>query len=314
MELSVLLLGQILVMMVMVLVGVVMAKCRLVNGEESRIISRVVVYVITPCTLLDAFQTELDRNKLEGLLASFLAAVLIYAAFLGVTWLLSRGPHPLTPGEQVCVVYSNSGNLIIPIILNTLGSEFVIYSCAYLVVQNLMTWTHGQMLLGGSQKLTVKQVVTNPCMCGIFLGLAMFFLRVQLPNVLGSAVSALGACLGPISMLVIGVMLAEADLKQAFSSLAIYRVIALRLIVYPLLAGAILWGVASVWWGRGDVTGALTVMLLCAIGPSATTLTQMAQMYRNPESGYMSSINAVTTVLCSITMPVMIFLFQLLPK
>ncbi|MEA4933945.1 MAG: hypothetical protein VB071_10290, partial [Lawsonibacter sp.] len=108
MEQSVLLLGQILVMMVMVLVGAVMARCGLVNGEESRIISRVVVYVITPCTLLDAFQTELDRNKLEGLLASFVAAVLIYAVFLGVTWLLSRGRRPLTPGEQVSVVYSNS--------------------------------------------------------------------------------------------------------------------------------------------------------------------------------------------------------------
>lgn len=313
MELSVLLLGQILVMMVMVLVGAVMARCGLVDGEESRIISRVVVYVISPCTLLDAFQTELDRNKLEGLLASFVAAVLIYAVFLGSTWLLSRGRHPLTPGEQVSVVYSNSGNLIIPIILSTLGSEFVIYSCAYLVVQNLMTWTHGQMLLGGSRKLTIKQVVTNPCICAIFLGLAMFFLRVQLPSTLGSAVSALGACLGPISMLVIGVMLAEADLKRAFSSLAIYRVIALRLILYPMLAGAILWGVHAVWWGRGNVAGALTVMLLCAIGPSATTLTQMAQMYRNPESGYLSSINAVTTVLCSVTMPVMIFLFQMLP-
>lgn len=313
MELSLLLLEQILAMMVMVLAGFVLAKTKVLNGEESRIVSRVVIYILTPAALLDGFQTELDRNKLEGLLAALTAAVLIYALFLGGAWLMGRGRHALTPGEQVSIIYSNSGNLIIPIILSTLGSEFVIYSCSYLLIQNLVTWTHGQALLGGGQGLSVKKVVTNPCMCGIFLGLALFSARIQLPGPVGSAVTSLGACLGPISMLVIGVMLAEVDIKKAFSALAIYRVIALRLVIYPLLAGLILWGVGRSWPGSGNVTGALTVTLMCAIGPSATTLTQMAQLYGHPESGYLSSINAVTTILCAATMPVMIYLFQMLP-
>lgn len=308
MELSLLLLKQILSMTVMVLAGWIMARRGLLNCEESRIVSRVVIYILTPAALLDGFQTELDTNKLEGLLASLIGAVLIYAVFLGGTWLMGRGRRPLSAGEQACVVYSNSGNLIIPIIINTLGSEYVIYSCAYLLVQNLLTWTHGQVLLGGSRGLRVKTVVTNPCLCGIALGLFMFLMGLRLPGPVGGAVSSLGACLGPISMLVIGVMLAEADLKRAFASPAVYRVILLRLAAYPLLAALILWGMVQVW--PGEVTGALTVTLLCAIGPSATTLTQMAQLYENPESGYMSSINAVTTILCAVTMPVMIFLFQ----
>ena len=57
----------------------------------------------------------------------------------------------------------------------------------------------------------------------------------------------------------------------------------------------------------------MLVTLLCAIGPSATTITQLAQMFRSPESRYVSSVNAVTTLLCVVTMPIMILLFQMLP-
>lgn len=310
MELSLLLLQEILAMVVMVLAGFALAKAGLLNSQESQIVSRVVIYILTPCALLDGFQTPLDQNKLEGLLASLVASVLIYGVFLGGTWLQSRGPYALTPGEQASVVYSNSGNLIIPIILHTLGSEFVIYSCAYLLVQNLVTWTHGQMLLGGGQGLSVRRVVTNPCLCAIFWGLVMFLLGVELPGPVGSAVTSLGASLGPVSMVVIGVMLAEVDYRKAFSHLAIYRAILLRLVIYPLLAVGILLAVGRLWRGQGDVGGALTVTLLCACGPAATTLTQMAQLYQNPESGYMSSINAVTTVLCTATMPAIILFYQ----
>ena len=227
-----------------------------------------------------------------------------------MAWLLGRGKRPLTPGEQASVIYSNAGILIIPIILHTLGSEYVIYSCSYLLVQNLMTWTHGQALLGGGRGLTVRRVVTNPCLCAIFLGLAMFLLGVGLPGPVGNAVASLGTSLGPVSMVVIGVMLAEVDFRQAFSHPPIYRTIVLRLAVYPLLAMGIVLGVGALW--PGDMTAPLTVTLLCSCGPSAATLTQMAQLYRHPESGYMSSINAVTTVLCAATMPVVILLYQLL--
>jgi predicted permease len=312
-ELSLLLLEQILAMVVMVLAGFVLSKAGKLTSRESQAISCVIIYILTPCALLDGFQTPMDGEKLVGLLASLLGAVVLYCVFLAGAWCLGRGKWKLTRGEQVSIVYSNSGNLIIPIILHTLGSEFVIYSCSYLLIQNLVTWTHGQLLLGGSRKLTVKQVATNPCICAIFLGLTLFLLGIQLPGPVSGAVTSLGACLGPVSMVVIGVMLAEVPFKKAFSNLGIYRVILLRLVICPVLAAIILWGMGRLWPGGSDVSGALTVTLLCAIGPSATTLTQMAQLYQNPESGYLSSINAVTTVLCAVTMPAVILFYQLLP-
>ena len=313
MELSLLLLKQIIAMMVMVLVGFVMAKKGLLNSRESQIISKMVIYALTPAAILDSFQTELDQNKLEGMAASLLAAAMIYAAFLLCTKLLTKGRRPLTEGEQASVIYSNSCNMAIPIIMNTLGGEFVIYSCAYVLVQNVMTWTHCQVLLGGTSELSVKRVITNPFILATIGGGVMFLSDIHFPGPVGNAVTSLGACLGPVSMVIIGIMLADVDFRQLFSSFGMYYTVFLRLVGYPVLAMVIVGLLARFWFGTGDIMGPMTVMMLCASGPSATTQTQMAQLYDHPERGYMSSINAVTTILSAVTMPAMILLFQLMP-
>ena len=44
--------------------------------------------------------------------------------------------------------------------------------------------------------------------------------------------------------------------------------------------------------------------------PSASTLTQMAQVY-GKDADYASAINVVTTLLCIVTMPLMVALYQM---
>ena len=312
MELSLMLIEQIMVMVIMALAGFLAAKAGVITGKESRTISQLVIYVAVPCALTDAFQTELDGDKLEGLAVAFLASCVLHALYLAMTWLLARTGHPLTPGEQGSVIYSNSVNLVMPIIAGTLGTEYIIYTCPYMVAQSALMWTHGQALMGGEKQLNLKKIVTNPCICSIFLGMVLFFLQIRLPGAPGSAVSSLGSCIGPLSMVVIGILLAETDLKQALTSVRMYWVTGLRLLVFPLVSAAVLWGVERCW-GHGEGEAVMLVTLLCAIGPSATTITQLAQMFRSPESRYVSSINAVTTLLCVVTMPIMILLFQMLP-
>ena len=56
---------------------------------------------------------------------------------------------------------------------------------------------------------------------------------------------------------------------------------------------------------------ALLVSLLATCTPSASTITQMAQIY-GKDADYASAINVVTTLLCIFTMPLMIGLFEVL--
>lgn len=310
-ELSLLLLEQIAAMVVMAFAGFVLGKTRILSGENSRVLSLACIYLVIPCSLFDAFQTEFDTAKLLGLGVAFALALAYHAVFFGASALLSHTARPLSAGEQACAVYNNAGNLIIAVVQGALGSDYVIYTGAYLVVQNLLVWTHGQRLMGGTAKPSLKKVLLNPNILALLLGLLFFFARLRLPGFAGTAVSSLGRCVGPLSMLVIGVLLAETDFKAILRERAVLRATFLRLVLFPLLAFALTYA-ASLLWRAPNATPVLTVALLCAIGPSASVVTQLAQLYRSPENRLVSSINAATTLFCAVTIPLFCTAFQLL--
>ena len=54
----------------------------------------------------------------------------------------------------------------------------------------------------------------------------------------------------------------------------------------------------------------LLITLLAAIAPPAATITQMALVY-GQDADYAGAANIVSTLLCIITMPVMVMLYQI---
>ncbi len=313
MQLSLDLAQQILSMVLMGFVGFLLSRFHVVTAEESRIVSRTCVYAIIPASMINAFQNDLDANRLSGLALAFLAAVLIHGMYFLVTGLMNRTRFSLTNEEVASTVYNNAGNLVIPMLYGVaaLGGEYVFYTSAYIAIQNLLMWSHGQQIMGSEGKPSLKKIFGNPCMISIMVGIVFFFLQIKVSGPVGTAISSLAACLGPISMLVIGMMLGEQNLKEVFSDGNVYRVSAIRLLLLPVISMVILVVLAKVW-NHPDVNNILTVSLLCAVGPAAATTTQQAQLYNNPHRAYVSAINVVSTILCAITMPMMVLIFQML--
>ena len=310
MEVSWLLVQQIASMVLMGLAGYGVGKLKLITGEQSRVLSCMCIYLAVPCSLMTSFNTAMEADKLTGLLLALGAAVLLHLLYLALNGLMNRSGHGLAPEEQASVIYNNAGNLILPMVMAILGKEYVIYSSVYILVQNILMWTHGQKLMGGAQQFDWKKIVTTPAIAAILAGLALFITGLRLPGPLVTAMEGLGSCMAPLSMLVIGILFSELDLKRVLCQGRIYWVAGLRLLVYPLLSMAVLLAL-RVLWPHSDGDNVLLVSLLCAIGPAASAITQMAQLYHNPNSGYVSSINVLTTLLCAVTMPVMVLLFQL---
>ena len=337
MEVSWLLVQQIASMVLMGLAGYGVGKLKLITGEQSRVLSCMCIYLAVPCSLMTSFNTAMEADKLNGLLLALGAAVLLHLLYLALNGLMNRSGHGLAPEEQASVIYNNAGNLILPMVMAIPGQEYVIYTSVYILVQNILMWTHGQKLMGGAQQFDWKKIVTTPAIAAILAGFFLVALiRVfsspfrlalklllntllgflalgavrRLPGPLVTAMEGLGSCMAPLSMLVIGILFSELDLKRVLCQGRIYWVAGLRLLVYPLLSMAVLLAL-RVLWPHSDGDNVLLVSLLCAIGPAASAITQMAQLYHNPNSGYVSSINVLTTLLCAVTMPVMVLLFQL---
>lgn len=309
MELSILLLDQIISMVLMALAGFILGRMRLITGEQSRVLSCVCVYLSLPCGMIASFSTTLEVGRLIGLGLGLAAAVLIHLLYLLLDRVFSYHPVAMTREEQALVTYNNAGNLVMPMVRNVLGTEYVLYTSSYILVQNLLVWTHGQKLMGGDQRLRWKKIVGNPVIDGIGIGLLLFITGMPLPAPLRMAVEGLSSCTAPLAMLVIGIVMSELDLNVAFSQGRVYLISLIRLILLPLLSAGILL-LLNRLFPIVDGANILTVSLLCAIGPSASTVVQQAQIYHNPNVGYVSSVNAMTTVLCAVTMPLITLLFR----
>ena len=95
-------------------------------------------------------------------------------------------------------------------------------------------WTSGLAVFTGSanRKATVQKVLTHPCIVMSGLGLVMMLTGWKLPEGIAGAVDAIGNCNTAMSMMVVGMILADIDLKE-FWDVTVAKFTFHRLIVIP---------------------------------------------------------------------------------
>lgn len=303
-----LLIQQIFSLFLIMLLGAVLVRLKLLHAEDSRILSVLTIYLIVPCMILSAFQIEYSDNVQRGLLLAFAAAVLTHLLLIALTGLTGWFLH-FDAVEKTSLIYTNSGNLLIPIITAIMGKEWVIYSLAYFSVQMVLMWSHGKQILCGETRVEIKKILTNINMVAICIGLACFVLQLRFPAPLLTVCDSIGGMVGPTAMLITGMLIGSMNRKAAFTGGRIWLIALLRLIGFPLVVLAVLkYSGLSAFSPEG--TTVLMITLLAVITPTASTVTQMAQLY-GKDADYASAITVLTTLLCILTMPIMIFLYQL---
>lgn len=287
--------------------GFVLVKSKLLKAEDSKVLSSIALYLIIPCVIINAFQITYTDDIRDGLVLAFAAALVIHVLLIGGTWVLGKIFH-LNGVEKASVIYSNAGNLIFPIVTAVLGEEWVVYASGYIVVQLIFIWSHGKMVICEEKKTDIRKILLNINMIAVFLGMALFAFQLKLPAVAAETIGTMGLMIGPVCMLVAGMLIAGMDIKKVFSFKRIYLVTFLRMLFFPLIVLALFQfsGIAA-WAANGDTI--LLISLLASIAPTAATVTQMAQMYGR-DAEYASAIYFITTILCIVTMPVIVGIYQ----
>ena len=303
MELSILLAEQIIALFLMVILGFLLVKIHLLKVNDSDVLSKLVVFVFSPCVLIQSFtHTHFSISTLSGLLLAIFGAAIVHVIYIALSKLGERFLG-LNNIEKASLIYSNAGNLIIPLVSATLGDEWVFYSCAYIIVSTFLFWSHGKSVICEETKIELKKVITNPNILAIILGLIFFLTGFRLPSILDSCTASLGNMIGPASMLVIGMVIAEMDLKRIFTNRRAYMVCFGRLVLYPLIT-ILVFCFSGILTLHEQASHILLVTLLAASAPCAANVTQIAQIYHK-DAVYASSINVITVVFCMITMPIM---------
>ena len=314
------LVSKILSLLVLVGAGVVLVKTKLLKKEDSVALSKISVFLLSPCVIVSSFSMKVDGKAGQSLLLCFFYAILANFLFLFLGTLL-RKPLHLSPVEEMSLEYTNCGNFVLPIVASVLGEEYLLYVSAYITVYNLLVWTHGIHLFQGKAEQTKEEkskenaflkILFNPNILAILFGVFLFFTKISLPAPISLAVSDLGKMIGPISMLITGIILGSMSFKKILSYRRIYMVTAFRLLFFPFIY-LLLISVLSRIDGFLDNPVLFLVTFLSAMAPAAANVSQFAILYGKEEE-YASCINIFTTLCTIISMPILVYLSGVILK
>ncbi len=308
MELSILLIKEIAVLMLIMSFGWLAVRFKLLKVEDSKALSIVTLYIICPCVIIRSFQIQFDFVKLQGFGLAVLGA-LIAQFFMVIVSRLLRSPLKLDPIEEGSLGYPNAGIVIIPIVMATMGEEWIFYSTAYIALQTIMLWTHARTLICGDG-WNLKKIIRNINVIAIILGLVLFICDIKLPNIVNESLHYVGGMIGPMGMLIIGMLLAGINLKDIFTSKRAYFITFLRMIMLPaaLVLILVITKIANLHTSGVQI---LTITVLAAAAPPASTITQFAQIYGR-DAKYASVLNMLGVIVCIVTMPLIVFFYRYL--
>jgi len=297
---------QVVILFIIIGVGVILSKTKVLNKERVAGLIDIVVYIVTPSNIIMSFQREFKQELIVKLGLSFLAAFTVFFINCVMAKLIIREKNP----DKNCVTrfasaFPNAGYFALPLQKAILGDIGVFYGAAYIAMFHCYIWTYGVKLLSKDKtSINIKKIILNPPIIGIVIGMIFFVTGVSLPDIVASPLQSFAALNTPLPMLIIGFYLANADLKATFSNLWVYIGAFLRLIASPAVA-------LLVCMLIGADSNVTTSCIIACSAPSAALSGMLAQKFGR-DTEIPAGMITFTTMVCIITMPVMVAIAKVL--
>lgn len=307
---ALIILKQAMIMLLLILVGVLAFKTKVVTKDGGRQFSNFVLEIVTPAIVINAYaEVEFEGRLVINMLWTFaLAALSFIISILASKLLVRNNPNREVAIERFSAIYSNCGFMGIPLASAMLGTEGVFYASAFLTIFFFFSWTHGIMLLTGqSDKKALLKKFCSPTIIGIVIGLLLFFFRIELPDLVESVLSYVSGLNTPMAMVASGISVAQVNMISAVKNPRVYYASALKLIILPLIFAVVLLPLTFI------PIEVRTVVLILSAAPSAAMCTLQCQKHGLNDL-YASQIFAMTTILSMGTLPLIAKFFELVTQ
>lgn len=226
--------NQVAVMMILIAVGFVLTKLGKLSETGVADITSLLLYVVTPCLILNSLLGIESISARDLVLAMLLPALAITIAIVLSLCFFRKDEPSRKKVLRFSAAFSNAGFMGLPLVQGIVGDEGVALGSFFVVVFNLFCWTYGYGMMSGG-KVSVKKALLNPGVIGLAVGLPVCLLKISLPKIVTSPISFLSGLNTPLAMLVIGSYVARADIKSVLRDKGVYLSVFLRLIFAPAI-------------------------------------------------------------------------------
>lgn len=299
---------------VIMAVGFICRKAGIIDDVASKKLSALILKVGQPAMIINALsKAEYSNENLK------IAGIMVVAGFVFhlVMFLLAHCaalPLKKVPDEQkiteLSLIFANSAFIGFPIFEALLGPQGLFLASFLTISFNVLFWTLGLGIFARGRddiKITIKKVLLNfgtvPCV----IGFALYLLKhpaigFEMPKFLGDSLQYLNNLCTPISVLIIGSLIATQSVKKMVCSWKIYYVNLVRLIVLPIIIALIckICHVPELYAIFFSAAAAL---------PIASSVTMLSETY-NLDAGYSSLCVGTTSLISVLTLPLILQLVE----
>jgi malate permease and related proteins len=306
---------QIIILAVVVLIGAIAAKFRVLTIDSKDMLSKVIFNISLPLMLFTNFfrleaTPRLIANSITILAIS--GFVIFFLLFIG--WLIVKIFRLQGSEAAVFKVHSMFGNTIFlgfPLITALYGVEGLLYASMFQLVSTIIMWTAGVIILskgnGASWKKSLRQVI-NPNTVATLTGLICFTLSVRLPDILLKPMTELGSSNTWLSMLYIGAMLVLSNVGGLLKKKNLYLVSFSRLVLGPSLLIVIFYLIATMT-GLAPEKLVTSVIILEASMPCMVTVVIMAKEFGSDDRLATGNV-FVSTIISILTLPLVVMALE----
>ena len=285
-------------MFLLMAVGVVLRKMNIITKEGKGMLTDLVIDLILPCNIISAFYMPMDHSVFVSGVEILIISILIQIFCTFISGILYRKvPKEKRMVLQYATVCSNAGFLGNPVAEGLYGSAGLLYASVYLIPQRIVMWSAGVSYFTEcpSKKEVVKKVLKHPCIVAVEIGIVLMVTQVQLPGFLSSAIENVGGCTTAITMMLIGTILTDVDMRHILTRTTVaYSFIRLVFIPAVVFAGCWLANIDSVVAG---------VSVTLAAMPAGTTTAILAMKYHGDEE-FATQCVVLTTMLSMAAIPI----------
>lgn len=299
MEAAIVLLRQLICMFIYMGIGYLLFQKKLITERGSKELSNLLLYVVLPAVIIHSYCTTRTPEKLSGLWLSFALSALLLVLSMAISMLVYGTRNRIV---NIGVAFSNCGFMGIPLVQAVMGKEAVFFCSAFVAILLFLQWTYGVFIMTGDRRaVSTKTVVTNPILIATLIGVLIFLMQIPIPYVVDTALGAVGALNAPVAMVILGVYLAQTDVKSIFTDKTLYGSSVMRLVVIPLASVVLLCLLPETF---NEMKMILLISASAPIGANVAIFAQKVGL------DYTKAVKTVClcTILSIISMPLLILL------
>ncbi len=246
--------------------GFVLNKTKVIDGNAEKALSKILLTAVLPFMILNSSQHTYSHEAVNGMVTCAAFGIGYYALTL-LVMRLSLKKAKMSEDERrimvTCTTFANTGFVGFPLMEALFGNYGLLLAAVYNLCYNLFFYTYAVYLFSRKPKFRLLEMFKNPVSVASILAIVLFIIPWRMPSFLSETFKLIGDMTVPMSMMVMGSMLAGVKIKKLVTDKKAYIVSALRLMALPALVLGIILALSPFVPMASDTK--CVVVMMCAL-------------------------------------------------